>query len=160
MLDNWPEDDIRVAVLTDGGRILGLGDLGANGMGISVGKLSLYTACGGIHPRQCLPVMLDVGTDNEDLLNDPLYLGYPHKRLRGEAYLNLVDEFMWAFKDKYPEALVQFEDFQTPNAFMLLNRYRHHQLCFNDDVQGTAAVALAGIFASTRITGKKPASSR
>jgi len=154
MLDNWPEDDVRVIVITDGERILGLGDLGANGMGISIGKLSLYTACAGIHPRHCLPVMLDVGTNNQDLRDDPLYLGYPSERLSGDAYSDLVDEFMAAARDKFPNALIQFEDFLTPNAYGLLNRYRHDYLCFNDDIQGTAAVSLAGVLASTRATGK------
>ncbi len=154
MLDNWPEEDARVLVITDGERILGLGDLGANGMGISIGKLSLYTACAGIKPSQCLPVMLDVGTNNKELRDDPLYLGYPHERLKGDAYLELVDEFMTAIRDKFPNMLVQFEDFLTPNAYGLLNRYRDDYLCFNDDIQGTAAVALAGVFASTRATKK------
>jgi malate dehydrogenase (oxaloacetate-decarboxylating)(NADP+) len=153
MLDNWPEDEVRVIVVTDGQRILGLGDLGANGMGISIGKLSLYCACAGIHPSQCLPVMLDVGTNNEELLNDPMYLGYPHKRIEGQAYLDLVDEFIQAVQDRYPRVLVQFEDFLTPNAFKLLDIYRDKILCFNDDIQGTAAVTLAGVFASTRVTG-------
>ena len=154
MLDNWPEEDVRVIVVTDGQRILGLGDLGANGMGIPIGKLSLYTACAGIEPSHCLPVMLDVGTNNEELRNDPLYLGYPHARLEGDAYLELVDEFMEAVQDKYPNVLVQFEDFLTPNAYGLLTRYRDKLLCFNDDIQGTAAVSLAGVLASTRATGK------
>lgn len=153
MLDNWPEDDIRVIVVTDGQRILGLGDLGANGMGIPIGKLALYTACAGIRPEQCLPVMLDVGVNNDDLLSDPLYFGYPHHRLEGEAYLELVDEFMAAVADKYPKALIQFEDFLTPNAYGLINRYRDETLCFNDDIQGTAAVALAGVYAAARACG-------
>lgn len=153
ILDNWPKDDIRVIVVTDGQRILGLGDLGSNGMGIPIGKLALYSACAGISPDQCLPVMLDVGTNNEELLNDILYLGYPHKRLQGEAYFGLVDEFIEAVQDKYPKALIQFEDFLTPNAYTLLNKYRDKVLCFNDDIQGTAAVTLSGVYASSRITG-------
>lgn len=153
LLDNWPKDDIRVIVVTDGQRILGLGDLGSNGMGIPIGKLALYSACAGISPDQCLPVMLDVGTNNEELLNDILYLGYPHKRLQGDAYFDLVDEFVLAVQDKYPKALIQFEDFLTPNAYTLLNKYRSKTLCFNDDIQGTAAVTLSGVYASSRITG-------
>jgi malate dehydrogenase (oxaloacetate-decarboxylating)(NADP+) len=152
ILDNWPQDDVRVIVVTDGERILGLGDLGANGMGIPIGKLSLYSACAGIHPNQCLPVMLDVGTNNEELLDDPLYLGYPAGRIGGDDYLGIVDEFVDAIQDKYPKALIQFEDFLTPNAYGLLNRYRNQVLCFNDDIQGTAAVALAGVYASTRLS--------
>ena len=155
ILGNWHEDDVKVIVVTDGQRILGLGDLGANGMGIPIGKLALYTACAGIHPHQCLPVMLDVGTNNEELLNDPLYLGYPHKRLEGQDYLDLVDEFVSALQDKYPESLLQFEDFLTPNAYKLLDTYKDKILCFNDDIQGTAAVALSGVLASNRVTGHK-----
>jgi len=155
ILDNWHEDDVKVIVVTDGQRILGLGDLGANGMGIPIGKLALYTACAGIHPHQCLPVMLDVGTNNEELLNDPLYMGYPHKRLEGQDYLDLVDEFVSALQDKYPDSLLQFEDFLTPNAYKLLSIYKDKILCFNDDIQGTAAVALSGVLASNRVTGHK-----
>lgn len=153
MLDNWPRPDVRVIVITDGQRILGLGDLGANGMGIPIGKLQLYVACAGIVPRQCMPVMLDVGTNNEELLNDPLYLGYPHPRLEGQAYFDLVDEFVQAVQDKYPQALIQFEDFLTPNAYGLLSEYKDRILCFNDDIQGTASVSLAGVYAATRGTG-------
>lgn len=155
MLNNWPVDDVRAIVITDGERILGLGDLGANGMGIPIGKLALYIACAGIHPHQCMPVMLDVGTNNEALREDPLYLGYPHPRVSGDAYLDLVDEFVSAVQDKFPKALIQFEDFLTPNAYALLNRYRDKVLCFNDDIQGTAAVALAGVLAALRITEGK-----
>ncbi|MEP1231386.1 MAG: NAD-dependent malic enzyme, partial [Litorimonas sp.] len=155
ILDNWHEDDVKVIVVTDGQRILGLGDLGSNGMGIPIGKLALYTACAGIHPHQCLPVMLDVGTNNEELLKDPLYMGYPHKRLEGQAYLDLVEEFVSAIQDKYPESLLQFEDFLTPNAYKLLETYRDKILCFNDDIQGTATVALSGVLASSRVTGHK-----
>lgn len=153
MLDNWDADNVKVIVVTDGQRILGLGDLGANGMGIPIGKLALYTACAGIHPDQCLPVMLDVGTNNEEFLEDPLYLGYPHKRLEGQPYLDLVEEFVEAVQDKYPTSLLQFEDFLTPNAYKLLDIYRDKILCFNDDIQGTAAVSLSGVIASTRVTG-------
>ena len=153
ILDNWPEDDVRIVVVTDGERILGLGDLGASGMGIPIGKLALYVACAGIHPHQCLPVMLDVGTNNQEVRDDPLYLGVPRERLTGDAYVELVDEFVAAIKEKYPNALIQFEDFLTPNAYKLLQRYRSSVLCFNDDIQGTAAVTLAGVYASTRISG-------
>ena len=151
ILGNWREKDIRVIVVTDGQRILGLGDLGANGMGIPVGKLALYTACAGIPPRHCLPVMLDVGTNNTALLEDDFYIGYPRRRRSGAAYFALVDEFVRAVQKRYPGALIQFEDFQTPDAYALLNAYRDRVLCFNDDIQGTAAVALAGVSASTRI---------
>jgi len=124
-------------------------------MGIPIGKLSLYTACAGIPPHQCLPVMMDIGTNNEEIRNDELYLGYPKLRLEGEAYFEMIEEFVMAIQDKYPKALIQFEDFLTPNAYALINKYKERVLCFNDDIQGTAAVALAGVYASTRITKNK-----
>jgi malate dehydrogenase (oxaloacetate-decarboxylating)(NADP+) len=154
LLDNWPEEDVKVIVVTDGSRILGLGDLGCNGMGIPIGKLQLYTAGGGIAPHHCLPVILDVGTDNEAILNDMFYLGYPHKRLKGKEYFEIVDEFIQAVQKKYPKALIQFEDFVTKNAYEILHKYQHEVLCFNDDIQGTAAVALGGVYCSEKITGK------
>jgi malate dehydrogenase (oxaloacetate-decarboxylating)(NADP+) len=153
ILDNWPHRDVRVIVITDGERILGLGDLGANGMGIPIGKLSLYTALAGIRPEAALPIMFDVGTNNVELRRDPLYLGLPTERISGEEYFGLADELMASLKDAFPDALIQFEDFATPNAYALLRRFRESSLCFNDDIQGTAAMALAGVYASTRSTG-------
>jgi malic enzyme len=143
-----------VIVVTDGSRILGLGDLGANGMGIPIGKLSLYCAAGGIAPHRVLPVVLDVGTNNETLLNDPFYLGVNQRRLRGDAYHYLVDEFMDAVRFRWPNVLVQFEDFSSDVAQILLDKYRNDRLCFNDDIQGTGATVLAGLLCALRAKGE------
>eukprot|EP00744_Colponema_vietnamica_P002108 GILI01003392.1.p1 GENE.GILI01003392.1~~GILI01003392.1.p1 ORF type:complete len:630 (-),score=119.73 GILI01003392.1:342-2150(-) len=156
MVYNWPGRDVDVIVVTDGSRILGLGDLGAHGMGIPIGKLSLYVAAAGLHPGRVLPAVIDVGTNNERLLQDPFYLGMQHRRLQGDEYYSLIDEFMAAARHRWPNVLVQFEDFSSDHAATVLNKYRHDHLCFNDDIQGTGAVTVGTMLSALRVLGKKP----
>jgi malate dehydrogenase (oxaloacetate-decarboxylating) len=155
LLNNTPAQAAEVIVVTDGERILGLGDLGVGGMRIPVGKLSLYTVCAGIHPAKALPILLDVGTDNQELLNDPLYLGWRHERVRGKEYDDFIETFVGAIQQKFPSVLLQWEDFSKHNAPRILERYRDRLCTFNDDIQGTGAVTVAGLLAATKVTGSK-----
>jgi len=153
MVYNWESDEVDAVVVTDGSRVLGLGDLGIGGLGISIGKLDLYVAAGGFHPKRVLPCVLDVGTNNPKLKRDPRYLGDREDRLEGEEYYSLVDEFMAAVKLRWPRALIQFEDFQSKHAVKLLARYKREYLMFNDDIQGTAATVLAGLYGAMKVRG-------
>jgi malate dehydrogenase (oxaloacetate-decarboxylating) len=155
LLNNAPVQEAEVIVVTDGERILGLGDLGVGGMGIPVGKLSLYTLCAGIHPAKTLPIVLDVGTDNQQLLGDPMYLGWRHERVRGRDYDDFIEAFVRAIKQKFPGVLLQWEDFSKHNAPRILERYREQLCTFNDDIQGTGAVTVAGLLAASKLTHSK-----
>ncbi|WP_092767904.1 NAD-dependent malic enzyme [Acinetobacter sp. DSM 11652] len=155
ILQNVNKNNVKVIVITDGERILGLGDQGIGGMGIPIGKLSLYTACGGISPAYTLPITLDVGTNNAQLLNDPIYLGWNQPRISGDEYYDFVDDVLRAIKRRWPKALIQFEDFAQKNAMPLLEKYRNQYCCFNDDIQGTAAVAVGSLIAASRAAGKQ-----
>ena len=157
VIERAPNKEVDVIVVTDGERILGLGDQGLNGMGIPCGKLALYTACAGIAPEKTLPVVLDVGTNREEYLNDPLYLGLRQKRCRGPEYRQLVDEFIAEARRRWPNVLIQFEDFGNANAFKLLSDYQEKILCFNDDIQGTASVVVSGMYSAVRVKGEKMA---
>jgi len=154
IIRNWPESDIRFAVVSDGERILGLGDLGVCGMGIPIGKLNLYTACAGIHPNSTMPVMPDVGTKNEEFLQDPVYLGLKMPRVRGKEFEDFLEEFVQAMTEVFPKICIQWEDFAGPNANSILSRYRDSICTFNDDIQGTAGVAVAGLLAACKYNGK------
>lgn len=155
LLNNAPNTDVKVIVITDGERILGLGDQGIGGMGIPIGKLALYTACGGINPEHTLPIVIDVGTNNSALLSDPMYMGWRHTRISGEQYYEFVDDCLKAIRQRWPDALIQFEDFAQTNAMPLLTRYQDKFCCFNDDIQGTASVTVGTLLAAANVTGKK-----